>query len=70
MFQAGEAGKEAVLPLQNNTQWMQDLADFINSQRDDDGEKEINLYIDGERFFRWFIKNISNGNFKLMDRRC
>ena len=56
MFQAGEAGKEAVLPLQNNTQWMQDLADFINSQRDDDGEKEINLYIDGERFFRWFIK--------------
>ena len=50
------AAKEAVLPLQNNTQWMQDLADFINSQRDDDGEKEINLYIDGERFFRWFIK--------------
>ena len=57
MFQAGEAGKEAVLPLQNNTQWMQDLADFINSQRsENDGEKEINLYVDGERFFRWFIK--------------
>lgn len=57
MFQAGEAGKEAVLPLQNNTQWMQELADFINSQRsENDGEKEINLYVDGERFFRWFIK--------------
>lgn len=57
MFQAGEAGKEAVLPLQNNTQWMQDLADFINSQRDEnEGNQEINLYIDGERFFRWFIK--------------
>lgn len=57
MFQAGEAGKEAVLPLQNNTQWMQDLADFINSQRVDNEEnQEINLYIDGERFFRWFIK--------------
>lgn len=51
----GEAGKEAVLPLQNNTDWMYDLADIINGG-DSDEEKEINLYIDGERLFRWFVK--------------
>lgn len=28
---AGEAGKEALLPLERNTQWMDDLADRINS---------------------------------------
>lgn len=65
LFQAGEAGKEAVLPLQNNTQWMQDLADFINSQRKGDDEKEINLYIDGERFFRWLIKKQKDREFAM-----
>lgn len=28
----GEAGREAVLPLENNTEWMDDLADKINSK--------------------------------------
>lgn len=29
----GEAGREAVLPLENNTEWMNDLADKINANR-------------------------------------
>ena len=29
----GEAGREAVLPLENNTEWMDALADRINSGR-------------------------------------
>lgn len=64
-FIAGEAGKEVVLPLQNNTQWMQDLADFINSQRQDNGEQIINLYIDGERFFKWIIKKQEQRRFAM-----
>lgn len=64
-FVAGEAGKEVVLPLQNNTQWMQDLADFINSQRQDNGEQVINLYIDGERFFKWIVKKQEQRRFAM-----
>lgn len=64
-FIAGEAGKEVVLPLQNNTQWMQDLADFINSQRQDNEEQVINLYIDGERFFKWIVKKQEQRRFAM-----
>lgn len=65
-FVAGEAGKEVVLPLQNNTQWMQDLADFINSQKgEDEGETVINLNVDGERLFTWFIKKLKQKQFAM-----
>lgn len=50
----GEAGKEAVLPLENNTEWMQELAEIIGSV--DNNEMIINLNVDGERLFKWFIK--------------
>ena len=33
---AGEAGREAILPLENNTEWMDAIADRVNGQRDDD----------------------------------
>lgn len=45
----GEAGKEAVLPLENNTGWMQQLADMINSQS---GENVVNVYLDGRMIER------------------
>ena len=35
----GEAGREAVLPLENNTSWMDTLADRING----DGGEEVAL---------------------------
>ncbi len=53
----GEAGREAVLPLQNNTQWMKELADMISLNRQNNNEEStINLYIDGEKLYQWFIK--------------
>ena len=45
----GEAGKEAVLPLENNTGWMQELAEMINAQS---GENVVNVYLDGRQIER------------------
>lgn len=45
----GEAGREAVLPLEKNTEWMQQLADMINSQS---GENVVNVYLDGRKIER------------------
>ena len=53
----GEAGKEAIMPLQNNTTWMNDLADLINSRNGNDNhDNVINLYVDGEKLFQWLVK--------------
>lgn len=52
----GEAGREAVLPLENNTEWMDMLADRISG-----GQKvpvNINLNYDGETFARVSIPDI------------
>lgn len=59
----GEAGKEAVLPLENNTEWMQQLADMIGNNNDD--ETVINLYVDGERLFKWFVKKKKQKEFAM-----
>ena len=59
----GEAGKEAVLPLENNTEWMQELADIINSSGE--GEQTINLIVDGERLFRWIVKKMKQKEFAM-----
>jgi hypothetical protein len=32
MFIAGEAGKEAVLPLENNTEWITQIANMLSSR--------------------------------------
>ncbi len=59
----GEAGKEAVLPLENNTEWMEQLAELINSSNN--GEQVINLYVDGERLFKWFVKTKKQKEFVM-----
>lgn len=50
--QIGEAGKEAVLPLQNHTEWMDTLADKITSKmnigQNDSGDIVIYVTVDGE----------------------
>lgn len=46
--QIGEAGREAVLPLENNTGWMQDLADNLTQLMG--GNNSAILEIDGKRF--------------------
>ncbi len=53
----GEAGKEAVLPLENNTGWMEDLAEVINGLR---GDRPINLQIDGKTFARLIMPFIDD----------
>lgn len=65
----GEAGKEAVVPLQNNTGWMKDLCDMLGttiagvlipilqtvSGKQDNTSSEAVLNINGERFVKILI---------------
>jgi hypothetical protein len=46
----GEAGAEAVLPLENNTEWMDILADKINS-----GNVTIPIYLDGKKMYTYMV---------------
>lgn len=52
---AGEAGREAILPLDRNTGWMQQLADIINGGGGG-GDLYITLDLDGEPVYRTVIK--------------
>lgn len=50
---AGEAGREAVLPLENNTEWMDELADRLNSRS---GQPLIvRVYLSGKQIYEEFI---------------
>lgn len=46
----GEAGAEAVLPLENNTEWMDILADKIGG-----GNITIPIYMDGKKMYTYII---------------
>ena len=54
----GEAGREAVLPLDNNTGWMDDLADRIAARNNT--PSKIVLMLDGKELGWASIKNINN----------
>lgn len=54
----GEAGREAVLPLENNTGWMNDLADVINARQS--SPAKIVLNVDGRELGYATINNINN----------
>lgn len=45
----GEAGAEAVLPLENNTEWMDILADKIG------GNVTIPIYLDGKKIYSYMV---------------
>lgn len=47
---AGEAGREAILPLENNTEWMDILVDKING-----GNTTIPIYLDGKMIAKYMI---------------
>lgn len=47
----GEAGAEAVLPLENNTEWMDILADKINGS----GNITIPIYMDGKKIYTYMV---------------
>lgn len=64
----GEAGKEAVLPLENNTQWMDKLADRIATRNS--APSKIVLMVDGKELGWANIHSINNitketGNLQL-----
>lgn len=49
----GEAGREAILPLENNTGWMDDFADKLASRMPDyGGAREVSLVLDGQALAR------------------
>jgi len=52
----GEAGKEAVLPLENNTGWMDDLAAKLNGN----GGQPITIYLGGEKVYEKTIEYIKD----------
>ena len=64
----GEAGKEAVMPLENNTGWISNLAGQIASQlpqgqADNIGSKQpiqLNIYLDGVLSAQKFIDDIND----------
>jgi hypothetical protein len=54
----GEAGKEAVLPLENNTEWMDKLADRIAARNG--GQSKIVLQVN-DRELGWATIDAING---------
>ena len=55
----GERGREAVLPLQNNTGWMSELANIIsNSVGSSSAPSKINLYMDSRKVAEGIIDDL------------
>lgn len=48
----GEKGREVVLPLDSNTEWMDKLADRINSKK---GSDTYQINVDGKRLFEFVV---------------
>ena len=53
----GENGAEAVVPLENNTEWLTKIADMLNERQ---GGKQIVLTVDGKVFAQTAISSINN----------
>lgn len=50
----GESGAEAVVPLENNTEWLEKMADMISSKIG--GSGTVNVYLDGRLIQRQIAK--------------
>ena len=62
----GEAGREAVLPLENNTGWMDDLASKLASKMPDySGAKTVMLAVDGKEFARINLPYLQDEEMRL-----
>lgn len=59
---AGEAGKEAVLPLENNTEWMDILINRMASKING-GNRPINVILDGRTIQRQLLKMQQDDDF-------
>lgn len=56
----GEQGREAVMPLENNTEWIDILAKRIAGIMGEGGNRPIVLQVDGKTFAQVSIKSINN----------
>lgn len=66
LAEIGEAGKEAVLPLENNTGWMDDLASKLVSKMPDySGAKTVVLAVDGKEFARINLPYLQDEEIRL-----
>ena len=56
----GEAGREAVLPLEQNTGWMDEIAERVAARLDDGGDVTavINLLLDGDPIITKIIQKL------------
>lgn len=65
LAQIGEAGKEAVIPLENNTSWINLLADKLSNNLGGNGQPiQLVVKIGEDTIFDKFIKNIKEKNFE------
>jgi phage-related protein len=63
----GEQGKEAIVPLENNTEWIDKIVDKLGAKQ---GSTPIALYVDGKKFAETSINTINaltrqTGSLKL-----
>lgn len=66
LAEIGEAGREAVLPLENNTGWMDDLASKLASKMSDySGAKTVVLAVDGKEFARINLPYLQDEEIRL-----
>lgn len=56
----GEQGREVVMPLENNTEWMDILANRIAGVLGEGGDRPIVLQVDGKTFAQMAVKSINN----------
>ena len=62
----GEAGREAVLPLENNTDWMDDLASKLASKMPAyGGPSELIMEVDGKEFARVELPYLQRENNRI-----
>lgn len=61
----GENGKEAVLPLENNTEWMDTLAVKLASRMGGAGQTTVILEVDGREFGRAVVKHGKQENRRV-----
>lgn len=61
----GEQGKEAVVPLENNTSWIDKISDQIAQSIGNDGQPiQLTVKIGEDTIFDRFIENIKEKNFE------
>lgn len=66
LAEIGEAGREAILPLENNTGWMDDLASKLASKMPDySGAKTVVLSVDGKEFARINLPYLQDEEIRL-----